>query len=112
MSSVGLSLATAAPGARSTVRRTSERTPRGGAEASPFGTLVGQSAERHTVHLRAVSRESVRALLVVRSTTAVKCDGYLNTRARQVLRLVLPRPSWPSRRPAPPSHRDSGSPMF
>src|SRR5687768_13630748 len=61
------------------------------------------AAERHTVHLRAVSRESVRALVVARSATAVKCDGYLNTRARQVLRFVLPRPSWPRRRSAPPA---------
>ena len=27
--------------------------------------------------------------MVARSATAVKCDGYLNTRARQVLRLVM-----------------------
>ena len=44
-----------------------------------------------------------RALCVARSATAVKCDGYLNTRARQVLRLVLPRPSWPRRQSAPPT---------
>ena len=35
--------------------------------------------------------------MVARSATAVKRDGYLNTRARQVLRLVLPRLSRPRR---------------
>jgi hypothetical protein len=44
-----------------------------------------------------------RALAVARSATGSKCDGYLNTRARQVLRFVLPRPSRPRRRSAPPA---------
>src|SRR5688572_19702008 len=43
------------------------------------------------VHLRAVSRESVRTLVVARSATATKYDGFLNNRARQVPRLVLPQ---------------------
>ena len=40
-------------------------------------------------------------LALARSARAVKRDGYLNTRARQVLRFVLPRLSRPRRRSAP-----------
>jgi hypothetical protein len=60
------------------------------------------SAERSRSPASGLPRRG-RALRVARSATAVKCDGYLNTRARQVLRFVLPRLSWPRRRSAPPT---------
>ena len=58
-------------------------------------------------HLRAVCPEGAGRSAVARSATAVKCDGFLEHRARQVQTLVLPRLSWPRRRPAPPALRPS-----
>ena len=51
------------------------------------------SAERYTVHLRAVCPEGAgRSASRAQREKGCKRDGYLNTRARQVLRLVLQRP--------------------
>jgi hypothetical protein len=67
------------------------------------GTEGRASAERYTVHLRAICPEGAGRSPGATRRKGFKGDGYLNTRARQVLRFVLPRPSWPRRRSAPPA---------
>ena len=54
------------------------------------------AAERHTVHLRAICPEGAGRSPGATRRKGFKRDGYLNTRARQVLRLVLPQAHWTS----------------
>jgi hypothetical protein len=70
---------------------------------SSTSDIVLVSAERYTVHLRAICPEGAGRSPGATRRKGFKGDGYLNTRARQVLRFVLPRPSWPRRRSAPPA---------
>ena len=48
-------------------------------------------AQNAAFHLRAVCPEGAGRSAVARSATGSKCDGFLNTRARQVQKLVM----WP-----------------
>jgi hypothetical protein len=66
------------------------------------GRVLGVCITR-AFHLRAVCPEGAGRSAVARSATAVKRDDFLNTRARQVQTLVLPRLSRPRRRSAPPA---------
>ena len=56
-------------------------------------------------HLRAVCPEGAGRSPSAQRWKGFKCDGFLEHRARQVQTLVLPRPSWPRRRSAPPARR-------
>ena len=54
-------------------------------------------------HLRAACPEGAGRSPSAQRWKGFKCDGFLETRARQVQTLVLPRLSRPRRRPAPPA---------